>query len=112
MKKESEEPGQLKKIISEVITGTVLSHIKETARNVIHKAQDIAYHTEKKILEFLSAAIILICGVIFIAVGSALLINNKLRLESHWGFLIVGIILIFVAFIGLNYFHKTKYKEV
>jgi len=104
-KKQKEE---IKKFVQKIITTGVLIKLQNTIKNIVHKAQDVAYHTEKKLIQQLFAVSILFCGLIFLIIGLTLLINNIFKLQPQWGFIIMGGFMIIIALIFISYIRKTR----
>lgn len=107
-KKEANMLNAIKKIFSSQLVPVVKSGLK----NIVKKAQDIVYQTEKKIIENLLAAIILITGFIFMVVGVAFFINDYFGLSTYWGFLIIGLLLMVIAYIFKMHINKTKFYKM
>jgi len=106
MKKKQKD--EIKKFVQQVLTSGLLNQLQNAVKNIIHKTQEITYHTEKKIEQRLFAFNILFGGCIFITIGLTFLINNLFKLESQWGFLIMGGILVLIGFIFMTYMRKTR----
>lgn len=102
----------LKDQIMGAVTSNVIPYLKEGVKGIVKKAQDAIYHTEKKIMENLLMAAILIIGFIFILVGVVYFINDYFALDSYWGFLIMGLILMIIAYFFRKHIEKTKYYKV
>ena len=98
----------LKKIISAAVSTSVLSSVKNAAKDILKKAQDIVYYTQEKMMEMLAAGIIMLTGVIMMLIGLVYLINNSFNLQEQWGFLIVGFIILLT---GKIFFNKTEQKK-
>ncbi len=85
------------------------SEVKFIFSQGLHKIQETIYLTEKKLIQHLYAALILLAGTLFLAVGVALLLAQTLQLGMGAGFLIVGVILSLIAFILNRYIQQTMY---
>jgi len=107
-KKEGNTLNAIKKIFSSQLVPVV----KEGFKSLLKKAQDIIYQTEKKIIENVLAAIILITGFIFMIVGIAFFINEYFDLSPYWGFLLMGLLLMVIAYIFKIHIDKTKYYKM
>lgn len=99
----------IKSLLSESISSNIVKHIKSYMKDIAHKVQDIAYQTEKKILDNLFASIILLVGLIMIVISMVFFINDFFGLDRYWGFFIVGIILIICSLVYKRKIEKTKY---
>lgn len=110
MAKESKSAlNSIKSALSESISSNLLGHIKRYMKDIAHKVQDIAYQTEKKILDNLFASIILLVGLIMIVISIVFFINDFFGLDRYWGFFIVGLILIIFSLLYKRKIEKTKY---
>jgi VIT1/CCC1 family predicted Fe2+/Mn2+ transporter len=102
------DKSEFKDMLKEVLSSTVMHNIKGRIRTMINRLQAAAYHTEKKILQQLVAAVLLIVGLLFIVGGLALLINDVFRLQPQWGFLIVGALLTVKSLFFMMYIKRTR----
>lgn len=102
------DKSEFKDMLKQVLSSTVIHNIQGRIKGMVNKLQEAAYHTEKKILQQLIAAVLLVVGLLFIVGGLALLINDVFRLAPHWGFLIVGGLLTIKALFFMMYIKKTR----
>jgi len=104
---------KIKESILSVLESSLVDKMKDGAKGLleelIHRIQDIAYQTEKKMIEKLIAALMMIVGVIFIILAITYFLTDFLRLQKYWSFLIVGLALIVIAFLLKIGTEKTKY---
>lgn len=108
-KKEGSTLDKVKSAIKHAISDNLVSVVKLHLENITHRIQDIAYHTEKKILDNLLAAVIMIIGIIMITLAAAFFITDYFSLSRYWGFLIVGLVLVIISLIYKRRIEKTKY---
>jgi predicted ABC-type sugar transport system permease subunit len=78
-------------------------------KDISHQVQDIAYQTEKKLLDNLFAAIVLLVGLIMLIIAIVFFINDFFGLNRYWGFFIVGLIMIISALLYKKKIDSTKY---
>ncbi len=93
------------------ISDAFSSEVKFLFSQGLHKIQETIYLTEKKLIQHLYAALILLAGTLFLAVGIALFLAQTLQLGMGAGFLIVGIILMIIALILKRYITQTMYLK-
>ncbi len=105
----SDTISSVKTAVKEVISSNVIGHVKSYMKDLAHQAQDIAYQTERKVLENLFAATGILIGGVFIVLAVVFFINDFFMLDRHWGFLIVGLALVAVSLIYKRKIEKTKY---
>ena len=113
---EAKKGGAFEKIkdsIKSVLESTLVAQLKEGAKflveELVHKGQDIVYQTEKKIVDSLVAAVILLVGIVMIILAVTFFLTDFFRLERYWSFLIVGLVLIIAAILFKKRIEKTKY---
>lgn len=115
-KKEEEKKKKPEKLIDsvkEIISSLVVDKLKEGARSLIeefiHKAQDIIYQTEKRVIDNFSAAVLALAGFILIVLAFAYFMIDFFKIQRYWVFITAGLILIIVSLIIMKRVEKTKY---
>jgi uncharacterized membrane protein len=108
-KKRTSAHHSLKSALSGPVASSLVHQFKNYMKDIAHKVQDIAYQTEKKVLDNLFAAIILLVGLIMIVIAIVFFINDFFGLNRYWGFLIVGLIMIISALLYKRKIDNTKY---
>ena len=73
---ESGTVSSIKAAVREVVSANILGHAREYLQNLTHQAQEIAYQTEKKILDNLFAGIILAAGSLLLILAVVFFIND------------------------------------
>ena len=117
-KKEEEKKKKPEKLIDsvkETFSSLIADKLKEGARalaeELIHKAQDIIYQTEKRVIDSFSAAVLALAGFILIVLAFAYFMIDFLKIQRYWIFLIAGLILIIVSLIIMKSVERTKYYD-
>lgn len=102
---------EIKSIIKDAISTNLISHAKTYMKDFAHKAQEVAYQTEKKIVENLFAGAVMMMGFALIVIAVVYFVNDFFDLDRYWGFLIIGLILIVFSFIYKRSIEKRKYYK-
>ncbi|MBD3313341.1 hypothetical protein GF345_02775 [Candidatus Woesearchaeota archaeon] len=110
-KKEESLGSEIKDAIKDAFAANVLVQAKEYMKDLAHRAQEVAYHTEQKILENLFAGIILFVGSVMIIMAVVYFINDYFLLDRYWGFLIVGLVLVVIALFYKRKIERTRYYD-
>ncbi|MCX6707246.1 MAG: hypothetical protein NT001_03850 [Candidatus Woesearchaeota archaeon] len=108
-KKRKSAHNGLKSALSGSITSILVHQLKAYMKDIARQVQDIAYQTEKKILDNLFASIILLVGLIMIVIAIVFFINDFFGLDRYWGFFIVGLVLIIISLLYKRKIDNTKY---
>lgn len=108
-KKEGNTLDKIKSVVKQAVSDNLINAVKSHLKNITHKVQDIAYQTEKKILDNLFAEIVMLAGLILITLSIVFFIIDYFVLERYWGFLIVGLVLVIISLIYKRKIEKTKY---
>ncbi|PIN86821.1 hypothetical protein COV19_03020 [Candidatus Woesearchaeota archaeon CG10_big_fil_rev_8_21_14_0_10_44_13] len=98
--------------LTNLVSASILPIIKDGISSLIKKAQDAIYHTEKKVIENIIMASIFAMGFVFIALALVFFINDYFSLAKYWGFLVVGMFMIFIAYAFKIHIEKTKYHKI
>lgn len=99
----------IKSALSSKFASTIKDNLKELIHEIIHKAQDIAYQTERKILDNLIAAVVFLFGIVMVVLAAAFFLIDRYGLERYWAFLIIGLIMLFISILFKRKIDKTKY---
>lgn len=91
------------------ITHHVSENVKFFFDTGLRRVQKTVYLTEKKMIQHMYAAIILLAGILFVAVGASLILSELLTISFGGGFFIIGILLIITALIFRQYVKNTLY---
>lgn len=107
----AKKEGTVMEIVDKIVSSAVLGNLKKTAKDLLKEAQKTAYLTERKIIENLATAVFLLLGIIFVAISLVMFINKQFNLESQWGYLIMGLIIIIIALVFKQYINKTSFAK-
>jgi len=103
----SETLEAIKSMLKQTIATNIVSKIKDYIQDQAERFYDNFKLLQQKLLESIVAALVFVIGLVFLLVGTAIFLNNKYALESHWGFLIIGAIVVLVAWFFKEYIRKT-----
>jgi len=104
---------RIKEAVKGVLESTLVAQLKEGTKflveELIHKGQDIAYYTEKKMIAQFNASVMMLFGIIMIFLAITFFLTDFLKLERYWSFLIVGLFLLVISLFLKKSLEKTKY---
>ena len=95
--------------ITKAAKAGIVPMIMDFLSGLAKKAQDIAYYTEQKLLQFFYASVFFTAGAIFVCIAVVFLLNEYTGLSMGWGLLIIGLFLLLLATIVKRHAVKTKY---
>lgn len=112
MAKKEEKEGSLKSFLESELVEKLKEGGKALIEEVIHKGQDIVYQTERKIIDNMIVAVVLLVGIIMIVLALAFFLVEVLQLTKYASLLIIGLVLIIGALIFKRKIDKTKYYNL
>jgi hypothetical protein len=72
----------------------VLAAVKSLGQGLAKEARHAVHQALQHVMDTLAAGAFLLLGLVFVAIALALLISDAFGLESHWGYLIIGLAVI------------------
>lgn len=88
--------------------GNVLSQsLRFVLEGGLERIKESIHRTERKLVHTIYAAATMLAGLLFVAVGIALLLPELFNISIGVGFLIVGLVLTIIALLHKSYIHKT-----
>ena len=112
MAKKEEKEGVLKSFLESALVEKIKEGGKVLIEEVLHKGQDIVYQTERKIIDNMIVAVVLLVGVIMLVLSIIFFMVEVLELPKYASLLILGLILIIGALIFKRKIDKTKYYNL
>lgn len=112
MAKKEEKEGVLKSFLESALVEKIKEGGKVLIEEVLHKGQDIVYQTERKIIDNMIVAVVLLVGIIMIVLSIVFFMVEVLELPKYASFLVLGLILIIGALIFKRKIEKTKYYNL
>lgn len=95
----------------EVLTVIFSEKLLESVYNLTHKAQDVVFHTTDMIMYKFFSGFMLLLAVLLLSLGAVMLIIEYALLSSGWALIIVGALIMFIAY-GINvYYDKNKHYK-
>jgi len=101
----------IKNVFSSILINNLKTRAKEVMEHFIREAQHIIYQTEKKALDNLMAAAIMLLGTIILIFGIMFFLTDFLGIPKYLVYIIAGIILILFAIALKCGIDKTKYYD-
>ncbi len=109
--KKSKEDGtlsRLKDVLIEKFSSIVMDNITEHLQNIIHKLQEVAYYTQRRIIEQFYVSGFFFAGCVFIAVAIMFYLTDALQWPRSNAALAMGAILLIVSGVLKQYVRRTS----
>ncbi len=99
--------------LKNTVSAVLLTHIKERTKEMVEhfvdEAQHVSHQIEKKFFENLFFVLLLVSGIIIVALAVVYFLTDSLGLPRHYGFLIIGIVVILISLIIKKQIDKAKH---
>jgi hypothetical protein len=112
MVKKEEKEGGLRGFLESAFVEKIKEGGKFLVDEVIHHAQDIVYQTERKIIDNMIVAVVLLVGIIMLVLAVVFFMMEVLGLPKYASLLILGLVLIIGALLFKRKIDKTKYYNI
>ncbi len=109
--KENGTLGRLKDVLIEKFSSIVLDNITEHLQNIIHKLQEVAYYTQRKIIEQFYVSGFFFAGCVFIAVALLFYLTDTMQWPRSNAALAIGVFLLIISGVMKQYVRKTRSLE-
>ena len=112
MAKKDEKEGALKGFLESALVEKIKEGGKFLVDEVVHHAQDIVYQTERKLIDNMIVAVVLLVGIIMLVLAAVFFMTDFLGLQRYAVLLILGLVLVIGALIFKRKIEKTKYYNI